>query len=307
MSLGMLAIATVEKSRRQDAFSRVPVPALAPLIAAAFAVGQPVFAHLIGILRWDQCFCGGAEEGWGLGLTAVLWYTAIAVPAGVLLARRIIGRPLRARPSEFVSGIVPAALGAMAATPVVAALARTAVVPGVDYPGVVAAFSVPVGVGIGVLAAMAALASAAVVRGLLASWLWVWSVGLVSAVLLRIAHSDTAQPLGGVDLGFAEGWVADGLRALGDLGWLLAVLVPTVVAAFVAYRSVRSGSGAIAATIGGAAGALLLVAAYRGQGELAGTWYVVALIELALSVVAAIVAALVTKLRFPAAGRVTAP
>jgi hypothetical protein len=302
----MLAHATVEKPRRQDAFSRVPVPALAPLIAAAFAAGQPLFAHLIGILRWDQCFCGGAEEGWGLGLTAVLWYTAIAVPAGVLLARRIIGRPLRARPSEFVSGIIPAALGSLAATPVVAALARSAVVPGVDYPGVVAAFGVPVGAVIGVLAAMAALASAAVVRGLLASWLWVWFVGLVSAVLLRLAHADTAQPLGGVDLAFADGWAADGLHAVSDLGWLLAVLVPTAAAAFVAYRSVRSGSGAAAATLGGAAGALLIVAAYRGRGDtLSGgeTWYAVAVAELALSVVAAIAAALVTKVRYPADAR----
>ncbi len=298
----LLANATVAKAHCQDAVSRMPVPALAPLLAAAFAVGQPLFAHLIGILRWDQCFCGGAEEGWGLGLTAVLWYTATSVPAGLLLARKVIGRPLRARASEMVSGIIPATLGSMAATPVVAALARSAVVPGVDYPGVVAAFLVPVGAGIGVLAAMAALASAAVVRGLLTSWLWIWFVGLVSAVLLRIAHTNAAQPLGGVDLSFADGWAVGWLRAVSDIGWLFVVLVPTAAAAFVAHRSVRAGSGAIPATLGGAAGAILLVAAYRGRGDgLTGgdTWYSVALVELALSVVAAIVAALVTKVRYP--------
>jgi hypothetical protein len=306
MSRDMLANATVSTTVREDALSRVPVPALAPVIAAAFAIGQPLLAHLIGILRWDQCFCGGAEAGWGLGLAAVLWYTAISVPAGLLIARRLIGRPARVRPSEFVSGIVPAALGALLATPVVATLARSAVVPGVDYPGLTAGFGVPVGAAIGVLAAGAALASAAVIRGLVASWLWVWSVGLVAAVLLLLAESGGPQPLGGVDVAFADGRVADGLlRAMSDVGWLIALVAPAVAAAFVAYRSVRSGSGAAAAMLGGAAGALLIVAAYRGRGDVPTgyePWYALAIAEFALSAVAAVAAALFARVRFPVRG-----
>jgi hypothetical protein len=199
---------------------------------------------------------------------------------------------------------VPAALGALLATPVVAALARSAVVPGVEYPGVVAGISVPVGAGIGVLAALGALASVAVVRGLLASWLWVWFVGLVSAVLLVLAESGGAQPLGGVDVAFADGRAADGLfTAMTDIGWLVALVAPAAVAAFVAYRSVRSGSGAMAAAVGGAAGALLIVAAYRARGEVlaagAEPWSALAVAELALSAAAAVTAALVTRFRFP--------
>ncbi len=303
MSRDMLANTTAEPVRRDDSLSRFPVPALAPIIAAAFAVGQPLLAHLIGILRWDQCFCGGAEAGWGLGLAAVLWYTAISVPAGLLIARKLIGRPVRARPSEFVSGIIPAALGALLATPVVAALANHAVVPGIEYPGVVAGFSVPVGAGIGVLAALAALASAAVVRGLAASWLWVWFVGMVSAVLLKLAQDGGAQPLGGIDVAFADGRFAAGLyRAFADVGWLIALVAPAAVAAYVAYRSVRSGSGAVAAALGGVAGTLLIVAAYRGRGDvLVGDepWYGLAIAELVLSAAAAVIAAFVTRMRFP--------
>ncbi len=305
MSRDMLAKSAAEMNSRDDALSRVPVPALAPVIAAAFAIGQPLLAHTIGILRWDQCFCGGAEAGWGLGLAAVLWYTAISVPAGLLIARRLIGRPVRARWTEFVSGIIPAALGALLATPVVAALARTAVVPGVEFPGVVAGFSVPVGAALGVLAASAALASTAVVRGLAASWIWVWSVGLVGAVLLMFAQDGGAQPLGGIDVAFADGRFMAGLySALADVGWLIALLAPAVVAAYVAYRSVRSGSGAIAAALGGVAGTLLIVAAYRGRGDVLVVgeepWYGLAITELVLSAAAAVVAALVTRFRYPA-------
>jgi hypothetical protein len=177
-------------------------------------------------------------------------------------------------------------------------------VPGVEHPGVVAGFGVPVGAAIGIFAAMAALASVAVVRGLVASWLWVWFVGFVSAVLLKLAESGGAQPLGGVDVAFADGRAADGLlRVMTDLGWLVALLAPAAVAAFVAYRSVRSGSGALAAALGGAAGALLIVAAYRGRGEVleagAEPWYALAVAELILSAAAAVVAALITRFRFP--------
>lgn len=300
MSRDMLVEATAMAPGRDDSLSRVPVPALAPLIAAAFATGQPLFAALIGILRWDQCFCGGAEEGWSLGLTAVLWYTAVSVPAGVLIARRLIGRTGRIRATEFVSGIVPAALGALVATPVVAALARSAVVPGVDHPGVVAGFGVPIGAAIGVFAACAALASVAVVRGLVASWLWVWFVGLIAAMLLKVAHAVDAQPLGAVDITVGGGL----LNALGAIGLLIAVIAPMAVAAYVAYRSVRLGSGVVAATIGGAAGTLLIAATYQIRGdELFGGadgWYALATVELLLSVGAAVVAALVSARMHPA-------
>lgn len=305
MSRDMLANSAAEIPSREDALSRVPVPALAPVIAAGFAIGQPLLANILGILRWDQCFCGGAEAGWGLGLAAVLWYTAISVPAGLLIARRLIGRPAHAKWTEFVSGIIPAALGALLATPVVAALARSAVVPGVRFPGVVAGFGVPVGAAIGVLAAFAALASSAVVRGLVASWLWVWFVGLVSAILLLLAQDGGAQPLGGIDVAFADGRFAAGLYGgLADVGWLIALLAPAAVAAYVAYRSVRSGSNAIAAALGGIAGTLLIVAAYRGRGDVLGVgeepWYGLAVAELLLSAAAAVVAALVTRIRYPA-------
>jgi hypothetical protein len=293
----MLANAT-RLTGHLHALERAPVPALAFLISAGFAIGQPILADLIGILRWDQCFCGGAEADWTLGLTAVLWYTATAVPAGLLLARRVAVRPLKARPSEFVSGIVPAALGTLLATPVVAALARSAVVPGVDHPGLVAALGVPVGALIGVVAAFAALASAAVVRGLAASWLWVWSVGLVAGMLLELAESAGAQPLGGIDVAFADGTVAAGLyRVLADAGWLVAVLAPVALAGFVAYRSVRRGSGVVAATLGGAAGTLLILVTYRTQGAASGDWAGIATIELLLSAAVAAVAALVTRYR----------
>jgi hypothetical protein len=153
-----------------------------------------------------------------------------------------------------------------------------------------------------VVAAAAALGSTAVVRGLVASWLWVWSVGVVAAVLLALAHGGGAQPLGGIDVAFTDGTLAAGLyRVFAEVGWLVAVAAPAAAAGYVAYRSVRRGSGIAAATLGGAAGTVLLVAVYRARGDaiVAGDagWTTLALVELALSLGVAVLTAVVTRVR----------
>jgi hypothetical protein len=293
----MLAERAVMAIDRDTVLSRIPVPALAPLLAAAFAIGQPVLANLLGITRWDQCYCDSRHGAWGLGLTLLVWYTAIAVPAGVLLARRIVGRTGVPRFMEYVTEIGPAALGTLLATPVVVVLALPAQVTGVRFPGIEAGFSVSIGAALGAVAAAGAMASVAVVRGLLASWLWIWASGVLAAVVLLFADARGSQPLGGVAVLFSgNGWAQEVAR---DVGVLIAIVGPAIVAAAAAIRSTRRGTGAAMAALGSASGAALIVAAYRSRPAAVfadnRTWYVLVILQLLLAVLAGAVTVAITR------------
>ena len=284
---------------RSTALSRAPLPALAAVIATILAIGQPLFAQLIGILVWDQCYCRGGVDVWGVGSTVLVWYSAVAVSAGVLVARRLTGQRGPTSLLEFVQTLAPAVLGTLLATPVVTALARQAPVDGIDHPGIDAALSVGIGAVVGVLAAVAALTSRSVARGLAASWAWVWLVGVFAALLILVVPTAGTQPLGGLDLwsGRSDG----GTRAFAVVARSLAVLGPAAVAGLVGFASVRRGSRVSAAVLGGAAGPLLVVAAYESRFSALvggnGGWAWIAGIGFVASLVGATVGAMLATAR----------
>jgi len=284
---------------RSTALSRAPLPALAAILAALLAGSQPLFAWLIGILVWDQCYCRGGVDVWGVGSTVLVWYSAAAVSAGVLVGRRLTHHRELPSFSGYVTTIVPAVLGALLATPVVAALARQATVDGVDHPGIDASLSVPIGAVLGAFAAALALASTSVARGLAASWAWVWLLGLVAALLVALVPTAAAQPLAGIDVW--SGQSGGGAQAFGVIARTVAVIGPAAVAGLVGFTSVRRGSRVSAAVLGGAAGPLLVAAAYRTRPEeLVGgnaAWAWIAVLALVGGVVGASVGAALANAR----------
>ena len=274
---------------RSTALSRVPLPALAGMLAAALAIGQPLVAWMIGVVVWDQCYCRGGVDVWGVGSTVVVWYSAVAVSAGVLVARRFTGRQGASSVTEYVTTIVPAMLGALLATPVVTALARQARVDAVDHPAIDAALSVPIGAVLGGVAAILALASTSAARGLAATWVWVWLLAGFAALLLAFGPVTVTQPLAGLDVW--AGQRGGGTRALGVVAAVLAVTGSAAVAGLVGFASVARGSRVWAGVLGGVAGPLLIVAAYQSRPAALiggnGTWAWLASLALVASVVAA--------------------
>ncbi len=284
---------------RSTALSRAPLPALAAFVAALLAIGQPLFAQLIGILVWDQCYCRGGVDVWGVGSTVLVWYSAVAVSAGVLVARRLTGQSGPSSPLEFAQTLAPAVLGTLLATPVVTALARQATVEGVAHPGLDAALSVGIGAAVGVLAAVAGLRSRSVARGLAASWAWVWLLGVLAALLILAVPTGGTQPLAGLDVWSGRNGV--GAQALAVIARVLAVLGPAVVAGLVGFASVRRGSNVAASVLGGAAGPILIVAAYESRLSTLvagnGGWAWTAVVAVAASLIGAGVGAALANAR----------
>jgi hypothetical protein len=152
-----------------------------------------------------------------------------------------------------------------------------------------------------VLAALAALTSRSVARGLAASWAWVWLLGVFAALLILAVPSAGTQPLGGLDVWAGR---SDGAtRAFGIVARALAVLGPAAVAGLVGFASVRRGSRVSAAVVGGAAGPLLVVLAYQSRISALvdgnGGWAWTAFVAFVASLVGAGVGAALANSRLP--------
>jgi hypothetical protein len=273
-------------TRRSTALSRVPLPALASGLALLLAIGQPLLAQLVGVLVWDQCYCRGGVDTWGVASTTLVWFSAVAVSGGLLAARRFTGQRAPVTRGEYLGAIIPPVLGALLATPVIAALARQASVDGVDHPAIEASLSVPIGAVLGAAVAAGALASPAVARGLAASWVWTWLLVLFAALLVALVPTAGTQPLGGVELWPGEH--TSGTRLFRIVAIALVLLGAAAVGGLVSWASVRRGSRVAVAVLAGSVGPLLVVAAYRSRPDALvdgnASWAWVAVLALLTSV-----------------------
>ena len=208
--------------------------------------GQLGVGYGLGIMRWDRDF---TADTWHTQLAWVAFVSAVAVVCGAIAGRwRGAGEVSGAVQRAAVVGA--ATLGALVVLPLVIRPAATSHLTETGDPRLTAAITAGAGLALGVVAAAAVLAIP-VVSGNITSWIvWIWLAGTLSAVstLSGGASWGTARPglLPGTGL-----WIP--LTLLG---------VAVLIAAAVAGVARMGGNDARFTGASGAAGPVLLLAAY---------------------------------------------
>lgn len=163
---------------------RTWVRALAGGFAAAVLIGggQLGVAYSFGVLRWDQTFEAGAENGWNVHLTWVAYIAMLAVVGGAVAGVR----PLRRNDFDGLGAWMAVALaalaGAGAVVPLVALPAGAAEVPRPLDPALSAGLAAGLGAAVGFFAALAVLSARALATSVFVVAGWVWLLGLGSAL-----------------------------------------------------------------------------------------------------------------------------
>lgn len=250
--------------------------------AAAASAAQLGLGYGLDIISWPAAGTGTSDT-WVASLTWAAWIAATSTIAGAVMADRLAGGGVMAGPATGdaqprpghpgASGpgagrhrapvrlllAVAAAIGAAATAVLVAVPARVTELAGTPSPQTEAGGYALLGVAVGLVLALGALAARAVAANLLATagWLWVLAIsGVVEGVL---AGRDWVRvPLGFWELGVTGPWFRNLL--LPDAGVALgAALLVGVLAAWPAARRGDHLAGVVAS---GGAGPLVIAAAY---------------------------------------------
>jgi hypothetical protein len=234
-------------------------------VAAAVGAAQLGLGYGMDIISWAPDAEGPSNEAWIASLTWATWIAATSAIAGAIVADRLstpLGVPTGDRVTSVLWRLVlatAAALGAGIAVALVAVPARVAVVAETSAPQAVAAGYAVVGVIVGLAVAVGALTSRAVAANLVATAAWLWLLAIVAVVDGVIAGRDWSRvPLAFWEFTAAEGWFRN--IFLPDAG--LALGAALVIGALAALPAARRGDPAIGVVISGAAGPLVLAAAY---------------------------------------------
>ena len=267
------------------------IAAGAGLLAGA---GQLGVVYGLGVVRWDRDFTSGAP--WHAQLTWVSFAAMVAVVIGAL-AGAWQARRLRQQPSLALSTALAfaAALGSTVILPLVGRPAGAAHLAESGNPGLSAVLVAGVGLLVGIVAAVAVLSVPPVSGSVIATVLWVWTAGLISAGSTLSGGASWASADVGL-LSARGGWLP--LTLLGP-----AVLIALAVAAIARF----GGSDLRAVALCGLAGPALVGLAYLIAGPGGGaqtTAYRYALFAICAGFA---VSALVAVVRRPRPARRTVP
>jgi hypothetical protein len=275
-------------------------------VAAAVAAAQLGLGYGMDIIRWAPDANGLSSEAWIASLTWASWIAATSAITGAIVADRLsapagappdpldptrstappdpvhpapaTGEPTTPAPvqtGDRVTSVLwrlvlatAAALGAGAAVALVAVPARVAVVAETSTPQAVAAGHAVLGVIVGLVVAVGALTARAVAANLIATAAWLWLLAIVAVVDGVLAGRDWSRvPLAFWEFTAAEPWFRN--IFLPDAG--LALGAALVIGALAALPAARRGDHPIGVVVSGAAGPLVLVAAYLlAQPDLVG-------------------------------------
>lgn len=247
-------------------------------VAAAAGAAQLGIAYGTGVITWRPEPDGLAQAAWSAGVIWAAWIAATSVIAGSVIADRLhASRPATAA-TESADGsgdgpdsdrltrllwrlvlAVAAGVGAMITVALVAVPARDASVVDVAAPQALAVGYVALGVLVGVVISVAALAARAVAANLIATAGWLWVLAITAVVESVIAGRDwSAVALGFWNLQVGELWAGNLL--LPEAG--VAVGAALVVGALAALPAARRGDHPVGVVISGSAGPLVLAIAY---------------------------------------------
>lgn len=228
--------------------------------AAAASAAQLGLAYGMDIISWPAMVGARADEAWTAGLTWAAWVAASSTIVGAIVTDRLAHRP---EPGGTLlwRGVLAAAaaLGAAATVVLIAVPARVAEVSGVVQPQTAAAGRALFGVVVGLALTFLALRSRAVTVNLIATGGWLWALAVVAVIDGVLADRGWARvPLGFWDLQLEGPWFRSLL--LPDVG--IAVGAALVIGLLAALPAVRRGDSSIGVATSGAAGPLLVAAAY---------------------------------------------
>jgi hypothetical protein len=237
--------------------------------AAGAAAAQLGLGYGLGIIAWLPATDAAGEAAWVASLAWAAWIAATSTVIGVICADRLSSSaPERsAVDTPLATGLwrvalaVAAAVGGLVTVALVAVPAREAVRADTFSPQTIAAGYAVVGVILGLLVAVWAVATRAVAANVLATTSWLWLLAIV-AVIDGVA---TGDGLAAAQLGVWQMTSDDSTYWVRNIylpGAGLALGSALVIGALAAWPAARRGDGRVGTAVSGGIGPLLVAAAY---------------------------------------------
>jgi hypothetical protein len=233
----------------------------AALGAASAAAAQLGLGYGLGIVAWLPTVTADDRAAWTASLAWATFIGSTSVVIGATVADRggwgsRTGRVQRAVWCLVIA--LGAAIGALAALPLVAVPASRAQIVDTFAPHLLAAIYVAIGVVVGLVVTVVALAARAVGANVLSTTAWLWILAIVA-----VSGGIAAGRLSHIDLGVWK--FTDEGPVLGPFylpGVLILVGGALLVGGLAAYGRAVRGDGRFGVAVSGAAGPLLVTVAY---------------------------------------------
>jgi MFS family permease len=253
--------------------------ALAVGVAAGTAAAQLGVGYGLGILAWTSATDTTGVSTWLASLAWTTWIAATSTVVGSIAADRLSsGRPgaapgrRRTAGTEAVSrsGLVAntawrlvvaltAAIGGLLTVPLVAVPARAAHRPDTFAPQTIAGGYAIVGVAVGLIVAIAALTSRAVAANVLATAGWLWALAIASA-LYGVAGDKGLTSAQLAVWRFGGRYFLEKIFSLPGAALMMGVAL--IIGVLAAWPAGRRGDNRVGVAVSGAAGPLVVAAAY---------------------------------------------
>lgn len=235
-------------------------------IAAGAGAAQLGIGYGLGVIAWVPSSQDPSQKVWFTSLAWVAWLAASSTVLGALGAERLSSRILDeddfSRAGQLVLRLLMAlasAIGAAITVPLVAVPARFAQQADNALPQYTAGAYAIAGIVVGLVVAVGALHARSIAANVLATGGWLWTL----ATIATIEGVRTEAGLGTAQLGtwqFKNPTWLRGLVSVPDA--LLMIGSSIVVAALAALVAVRNGDNRVGIGVSGAAGPVLVSAAY---------------------------------------------
>ncbi|MCW6007084.1 hypothetical protein K1W54_21235 [Micromonospora sp. CPCC 205371] len=237
--------------------------------AAGAAAAQLGLGYGLGIIAWLPATDAAGEAAWVASLAWATWIAATSTVIGVICADRL-STPAQERSvvdTPLSTGLwrvalaVAAAVGGLVTVALVAVPAREASRADTFSPQTIAAGYAVVGVILGLMVAVWAVATRAVAANVLATTSWLWLLAIV-AVIDGVA---TGEGLAAAQLGVWQMTSDDSTYWVRNIylpGAGLALGSALVIGALAAWPAARRGDGRVGTAVSGGIGPLLVAAAY---------------------------------------------
>jgi hypothetical protein len=235
-------------------------------IAAGASAAQLGLGYGLGIIAWLPSPNGANEATWVASLAWATWIAATSTIIGAICADRMSASIVDSKDalSAALSRgalAVAAAVGALATVALVAVPAREAARADTFTPQTIAAGYAAIGVIVGLLVALWAVASRAVAANVIATASWLWLLAVI-AVIDGVA---TGRGLASAQLGVWQ------ITSDADRFWFRNIYLPgaaltlgsaLVIGALAAWPAAKRLDGRVGTAVSGGVGPLLVAAAY---------------------------------------------
>jgi hypothetical protein len=244
---------------------------LATLVAAGTAAAQLGLGYGLGIVAWvppdgDGPTAGGA---WTASLAWASWIAATSVVVGAVAGDRSGATVASGRLVRLASrmGVVLAAtLGALIVIPLVGVPASRAQILDNYAPHLLAGIYAAIGVLVGLIVALLAVSARAVAANVITSAVWLWTLAIIA-----LADGATGE---GPGYGQLAVWkftdTGPMWRSFYIPGALLMLGAALLIGGLAAFPAAGRGEGRLGLAVSGAAGPLLVTAAYILADPVAG-------------------------------------